>query len=208
MRVVSEKESFEAEESVEDVLAAIKKALTEQAFGLTEVEQASFSSGENRKKTWEEEKSFSENSSNLLTGHEKTPSFVGDSPSVGGLSASVSSAGSAPAVSEVVASSERDSLQTVRNGRIFELTPVMRIDLEDKEESVKAVSDSSSFGSVQEARGKASKVRVGEKISDPTAYGGKKSDLGGLLFELIRPALQKWLEGRYFIRQKIQDGEK
>ena len=45
MRVVSEKESFEAEESVEDVLAAIKKALTEQAFGLTEVGQASFSSG-------------------------------------------------------------------------------------------------------------------------------------------------------------------
>ena len=148
--------------------------------------------------------------SNLLTGHEKTPSFVGDSPSVGGLSASVSSAGSAPAVSEVVASSERDSLQTVRNGRVFELTPVMRIDLADKEGRgpVKAVSDSSSFGMVEESKGKVPKVRVGEKISDPTAYGGKKSDLGGLLFELIRPALQKWLEGRYFVRQKIQDGEK
>jgi cell pole-organizing protein PopZ len=179
--VVLEK-SFEEEESVESVLAAIKKALIEQAFDAEKNEKTVCACDENR----------TENQNAFLK-----------------KKASCTSCTSKNEQKKPVAAENGD-----KNSRVFELTPVMRIDLTAEKENADKVSVSAlvkektadlSSGS---DRGADADVSSGSDrgadadVSSGVSFSGKKPDLGSLLFELIRPSLQKWLEERYFPPEK------
>ena len=162
--------SFEEEESVESVLAAIKKALIEQAFDAEKNEKTVCACDENR----------TENQNAFLK-----------------KKASCTSCTSKNEQKKPVAAENGD-----KNSRVFELTPVMRIDLTAEKENADKVSVSALVKEKTADLSSGSDRGADADVSSGVSFSGKKPDLGSLLFELIRPSLQKWLEERYFPPEK------